>query len=563
MDAASPVRQQPDVRVRRLTGAEVVAATLLAIPASAILAAYLLDRLGVAFPPARLLPLGLLSGAAAWFSLRRRSLWGPGSRADLGLFVAVLAAVFAWLMWAARPWFLPLSSDGDLTHHLLLIGFIEQHWTLVHEPIVEAYLGEMVHYTPGSQILAALAGAVARSDGLHAVHAVVAASVALKAGLVVLITLRLLPPDVPRIPFALLSGVLLLVPYNYFLGSFMRESFFAQVAGECFAVAMWWTLSAWDESPWIGLMAVFSLAGAAAFLTWPVWIGAPMVALAVLVIAREELPLAERIRHLAAAVVPVAIIAGLYITGRAGWMQIVRTAGFVLHPALPEYSWWFLALSALGLAIAAVQRRGRATAVFAGAIALEMLGLFIAARTRGNDTPYMALKMFYLLIYPQAVVATLAVAFFVSRIGLRLGGTSHVMRYASWALVAMVGLIAARRLAGMPPPKPAISQSLALAGAWARDHVPASCVDYMVGETPAAYWLHLSALGNPRMSARTGNDATFDETAAIVRWLTPGGLPYAIAELPALPADVRADLDIVADFGSAAVVKRRGPSSCP
>ncbi len=468
-------------------------------------------------------------------------------------------------MWLARPSFLPLGSGPDLTHHLLLIGFIEQHWTLVHDPSVEAFLGEMVHYTPGSQILAALAGAAARSDGLHAVHAMVAATVALKGGLVVLIALRVLPPDAPRIPFALLSGILLLVPHNYFFGSFVRESFFAQVVGECFAVAMWWMLAAWDDSPSKGLMALFSLAGAAAFLTWPVWIGAPMIALAALVLTRERLQPVERIGHLATAVVPVALIAGVYITGRAGWMQIVRTGGAVLHPSVPEYGWWFLALSAVGISIAAAQRRGRATALFTGAIALEMLGLFIAARTRGNETPYMALKMFYLLIYPQAVAAALVIAFIVRAVGRRLGASlqSRWMHYAAWGVVAIVGVLAVRNLAVPLQQKPAISQSLVLAGEWARDHVPASCVDYLVGEEPTAYWLHLSVLGNPRMSARTGNDSTYDKTAAIIRWLTPGGLPYAIAELPALPADVRADFDIIADFGSAAVVKRRGPSSCP
>jgi hypothetical protein len=47
-----------------------------------------------------------------------------------------------------------------------------------------------------------------------------------------------------------------------------------------------------------------------------------------------------------------------------------------------------------------------------------------------------------------------------------------------------------------------------------------------------------------------------------VRWLTPGGLPYAIADLPSLPRDVRQELDIIQQFDSAAVAKRRGPSSC-
>jgi hypothetical protein len=69
-------------------------------------------------------------------------------------------------------------------------------------------------------------------------------------------------------------------------------------------------------------------------------------------------------------------------------------------------------------------------------------------------------------------------------------------------------------------------------------------------------------LGNPRMSARTGDNSTYEPNDAIVRWLTPGGLPYAIADLPALPRGVRDDLDIVRQFGTAAIARRRGAASC-
>jgi hypothetical protein len=65
------------------------------------------------------------------------------------------------------------------------------------------------------------------------------------------------------------------------------------------------------------------------------------------------------------------------------------------------------------------------------------------------------------------------------------------------------------------------------------------------------------------MSARTGDFDTYKLTPALIRWLTPGGLPYAIADLPALPRDVRDELDVLSSFGTAAVVKRRGPSTCP
>ena len=84
------------------------------------------------------------------------------------------------LLWLAAPTFLPLSTGPDLTHHLLLIRYIEEHWRLVHDPSVERFLGEMAQYTPGSHVLVAFAGSVARTDGLRALHAVQAVTVALK-----------------------------------------------------------------------------------------------------------------------------------------------------------------------------------------------------------------------------------------------------------------------------------------------------------------------------------------------------------------------------------------------
>ena len=137
---------------------------------------------------------------------------------------------------------------------------------------------------------------------------------------------------------------------------------------------------------------------------------------------------------------------------------------------------------------------------------------------------------------------------------------------AAWVLVAALAASVApvaRASAATLDAAPAVSQPLFLAGAWAREHVPPSCVEYLVGDGYSSYWLHLAVLGNQWMSPRTGDAATFNERDAIIRWLTPGGLPYAVADLATLPADVRRDLDIVASFGSAAVAKRRGPSSCP
>jgi hypothetical protein len=110
---------------------------------------------------------------------------------------------------------------------------------------------------------------------------------------------------------------------------------------------------------------------------------------------------------------------------------------------------------------------------------------------------------------------------------------------------------------------PSISAPLEQAGLWARDYVPVSCIEYLVDFDETAYWLHLAVLGNPRVTARSLDPDTYKPDFAIARWLTPGGLTYGIADLATLPRGVAEELDVLQQFGTAAVVKQRGPSSCP
>jgi hypothetical protein len=138
----------------------------------------------------------------------------------------------------------------------------------------------------------------------------------------------------------------------------------------------------------------------------------------------------------------------------------------------------------------------------------------------------------------------------------------HAAEWLAFGLAALLMIRIVRPVVSAKRAAPVVSESLYNAGLWARANLPPGCVDYLVGQDFTAYWLHLAVLGNPRMSSRTGNNETFESQAAIIRWLTPGGLPYAVAELPALPRDVRNELDVMASFGDAAVVRRRGPASC-
>ena len=132
-----------------------------------------------------------------------------------------------------------------------------------------------------------------------------------------------------------------------------------------------------------------------------------------------------------------------------------------------------------------------------------------------------------------------------------------------WLLLAVFGIIVAGAAIRVPRPTPTISESLLRAGRWSRANANAECVDYLVADGYAAYWLHLAVLGNARAAPRSLENDTYELPPALVRWIEPGGLPYAIVEdFSALPKDIRDNVDVAARFGRTAVVKRRGAASC-
>jgi hypothetical protein len=533
--------------------------------ATAVGAAYVADRIGLTISPAAVLLASLIATASTFFKLRPLSTWGAAQVGEIAGLGAIVAGVTGWLVWLSSPDFVPIGSGADLAHHLQLVDYIERNWRLIHDPRVEAYLGEMVHYTPGAHLLAALAGKWSGTNGFQTIHPVTALSVGLKAGFVFLIVRRMLPERIPA-TLAAAGVILLLLPATYFLGSFTRYSYFAQVVSELFAVAAWWALVVWGAQPWRGAMVLFSVAGSAAFLTWPVWIGPPMLAQAAVVMTRRDLPGGDRIAHLLIGAVPIAVIGFVHAFGRLGWVAIVRADADVPLPSLDDFGWTFVLLSTGGVIAAIFRPRGRITAVVAAAIFVQSAVLYAAAKASGAAVPYMAIKMTYLLIYPLAACAALAIgvawlaaqavtpgAFLQGRSGAALASI----------LVIVAGWTAIRGVAAQVEVKPIVSRGLYHAGRWTRSTVDPACVDYLVADELTAYWLHLAVLGNPRMSERTGDDGTFRPRDAILRWISPRGLPIAIADLATLPRDVRTEVDELARFGSAVVVKRRGGASCP
>ncbi len=509
-----------------LTRAEVVAMAAAACPAAAVVAAWLLDAAGLPLGPGLVLvPAAVVAGAlvAGLFS---------GARRDgrvLALGIVVVAGAGVWLAWLARPDLLPLGSGPDLVHHLGLIRYIETHQRLVHDPGVEQWLGEMVSYTPGSHVLVVLSAQVLGTDGLRTFHAVCAAAVALKAGLVVLLAVRLAPAT-QRVPAGLLAAGLMFLPRAYVIGSFTHDAYLAQVVAETFTVAAWLALTVWDERPRRWLVAVCALFTTATFLTWPIWVGPLLVGAAVLIGRREGLSFSVRAGWLAAVVLPLLAAAGIWLCRRA--------------------------------------RPARTAQVLLASIAAQAAVLYAVARAYGADTPYMAYKMAYLAVYPLAVFGAAGVAAVAARAGAapRPAGLTPWLRAATAWMAAAVLLGAIRAEARHAPQPPVVSRNMQRAAQWLADRGETACADYVTSHWVSAYWLHVVELGNPRLSARTAAITdTFDARAVVGRWVDPRGpFRFAIVEdLEGVHPDARASMETVARFGRSAVVRRRVPGSCP
>ena len=532
-----------------MTRAESIALSAATALVVAIVLPYFLDLAGVGIAPVASLVAAL--GAAGAVAFRARS--SRSAPGDTVLFVLTFIATIAFLVRVVGPSLLPSGSGPDLTHHLLLIDYIDRHQSLVHDPDAGRYLGEMAHYTPGLHLLSVIGGVMTGVNGFFAVFPVVALSVALKFGFFALILLRLFE-DLPARLMAAAAGTALILSLSPFtIQSFTHDSFLAQVVAELFAMVMWWALIVWDRTPSPWSMVVFGVAGAAAFLTWPVWVGPLLVALVFLVSARKELLAAERCRFVAIALAPVALVSAVHVYGRTDGLGLIATSGAVTPPSLTLLGWWLPTLAVAGFALSLRHSRSRPLMALTAGLVLQAAALWLVARRGGAATPYMAIKMMYLAVYPMVAAAMLAVT--------SVARTPRTMVIPATVLIVLSASAALR----LTVPSPVVSRDLWAVGSWARENLPPACIDYLVGNEYTAYWLHLAVLGNARAAARSTDNDTYLTQPSFARWLVNDvGAAYAIARPSILPAEIRERTRILHQTGDAAVITRAGHSPpCP
>ena len=527
-----------------MSAAEAIARSITCWLALTAIAAYAIDVAGFGVRPWVAVAVALiLTGAAA---IRRPRSVGPQA-ADLTAWLGIVVFLIAMFLRLSWPSLVPPGRGPDLTHHLLLVDYIEQTGHLVHDRSLDGSMGEMAHYTPASHLLAVIGGAVFGVDGLRAFFPLTALCAALTAGWVFLIARR----AGISLPYAIIAIILLFFPAQYFFGAFTHDGFLSQTVSTLFAVAMWWAIAQWDDRPSSESAVAIGVFAVATFLSWPIWIGPPLLVFLALT-AAQNVPPSRRasLLHLAIVLVPLIAIFLLHSWDRWGWMLIVRTSGAVLSPSLESLGWFMPLLAIAGVLVAAADRRARVTIVMLTVIVLQAITLLAIATANGADTPYMAFKMVYLAIYPMAILAAYAMAKF------SLGRRVH--ESFGWLLAAVLLVAVVRPALAAPREVPIVDLDLQAAGQWLRANNGAACADYLVADAETAYWLHLAVLGNPRSGERMRELDRYDARAAMAPWITAEGRSYAVADLRLLPDEVRSRVQILKEVGHASVISRQG-----
>ena len=495
--------------------------------------------------------------------------------------------MFGYLLWLASPSLLPVTSGPDLVHHLLLIHVIHRTHHLVHDPALGPYLLEMMNYTPGSHIAAAVVAGWLRLDPLRVLLPLTALFVAVKVGIIYVLTLRLVAAKPVPALVALAAPALLAVPAAYVLGSFFQFFYYAQVLSETFAMGMVVAALGWTRTGARRCLWLASACAVGVFLSWPVWLvpagAAVLTAIAAGGIARPDQPplklrrSAEALRAkaegradgwIAAAIVivPVALLGILHASTHAAGTAIIGSSGAVTKPSAETLGVAFVALGIVGAILAfwsapAWPERApasRGVAVLLVVTVLQALALAAFDVRAGSRSFYLPFKMVYLAVLPCAVLGALALTTASAAIASRLPG----IRVAAAAVPLIIAaLLAGGRLPVKRQHSP-ISESALAAGLWARGAVPPGCIDYFSTHWLTGYWLHLDVLGNPRLSDRMRAE-TFDFPDSVGKWIQGQGLPYAIVEdFAAIPRDARVDMIPVREFGRAALVKNTRPAPC-
>ncbi len=559
--------------VPTITVAESIPLLLLTPAALIVVAGYLLDRIGLPIDPlASLLALSTLLCLVV--TVRRQH----GFRlcldfSGLAGFAVATGLTLLYLGKVSGHMLMPASGATDLVDHLTLIDYIRRHDRLVHNVVVaKPYLEYMATYPAGSHILGAVTAARLHISDFRALQPITGGCVVLEVGILYNVILRLLPAALRRPGFAVAGCGLLLLPWGrfhqYWQGDYLAQSFlgheffYSQIVAQMFVLAALWALAAWNEQPSQFLIIFFALCSAAVLLCWPGLGTVPVVALALLLLWRRDLPWLWRVRTLLVGASPAVLVGIFYLLFYFSSDHVYLThEGDMPTLYNTQTNWLFAALLLIGLFTCVRSSRSwPVLALFSTAVVQYAVMLVLAQH--GVLARYVAHKMLYLLIFAGAAIGArgLAELWPVPARGWHLlaRGDWSVLGVAIPALIILPGI---QRLP-WPPPRP-YSVNLYRSGVWAHEHVPPQCVDYVTQIWQAEYWLHVAVLGNRRDTPRTNAILAEYPAPPEARWHPAHLQPYVIVDdATVVPPDITAGAQLLFLDGRAAVFQRPGNIPC-
>ncbi|MCX7838218.1 MAG: hypothetical protein N2559_02005 [Anaerolineae bacterium] len=422
-------------------------------------------------------------------------------------FVVVVLGVWAYFIYAALPTLLPPTHSSDAVRVYQQVMFTYPKGTLVS------------WYPAGGTFVTAMLARWLGIEPLRVLHPVAASFLALSAGAVYGITCALLPPRPLSKIIALVAPALLFVPWSYFAGMINWEQyFFAQAFAQYFTLAaLWYTLS-YARAPrvaWIVLIGVALLGTVAAY---PLFVVLPLALFGVvlcvpLIIARvrhqslDEPP--ESLRRSPLSVRRAAIILGIFIAllllmivalQQGGILELIGVekalrsevgAGGVTRPSLDTLGGpVFLALAAIGAWFA--WREGAAGKTILGLLLvwLAQLVALLVLQPFWQISGYRVDKTFYILVFPLAILATLALAQGIARIAARVNWSAREYRGVFFATIIVLSVA----VFVFRPPKvySPLTESEIQVAQWAKGFFNNTYqIAYLEQDTISAYWLSL------------------------------------------------------------------------
>ncbi len=556
------------------------------VAGGAIVFSFLLDLVGLPLRPWMVGPLLLLVVAAFgwnfWQGVRRGSYGRNGwDWAECLLFTLVVGGLLAYGLGLGGPGELPVGTTVDAVHQYGLTAYINQSGRLpIHALDQRLNLQDGLEYPPAFVILVSLLSQSTGFDPINLLHPVAALMAAIAAGATFAIVSLLLRGRLWRLAGAGLAAGSVVLPYAYTFGSFVSETYYAQVTAEALLMLSLFFLLTWRLQGDTPALILFGLAVSALFIAYPTLALIPLAAFGLAIVfsqqAGNELSIKNnrasadppakyrRLLTLATIYIPVGLLAILFLKDR--WQTGFGTLGNegeVLPPDLSRYGWPVVILAAVGQLTTLFEQNvlPRLVALFGGLLALEGAGLWLLKVLASSGSYYAVFKLFYPAVYLWPILAVIGLdwllRWLVKRINLRRLYWVGAINLLSGMII--FGAFLATTWIAHPQPERAfapITQPDVEVAQWMRSNLKLSeyNVGYNVTSGASSYWLQVGLFKQPR--GVHSNDLLHGEPLGFEGWFyAPNSPQYLFTDdLPKLALDERCQ--VLFRSGNAAVLTR-------